>query len=93
LLKNACCLQFGATICNASHGLSIKIARLNNAIRLQQLNIDVLNLERRLTMIDYGDVLQQETLKGAPALQGIGSNCRGRTKTNLNRLRLLSNGA
>src|SRR6266487_4873848 len=41
LLKDACCLQFRAAISNALHRLSIQLARLNDPVRLQQLDIKV----------------------------------------------------
>ena len=72
---DACPLQFRAAISKALHSLSIQLARLNDSVRLQQLDVDVGNLERRFAVIDHGDVLQQETLKIAPAFQRVGSNC------------------
>src|SRR5258707_9237300 len=75
LLEDACRLQFGAAISNALHRLSIQLARLNDSVRLQQLDVDVVNLERRAAVIDHGDVLQQETFKVASAFQRVGSNC------------------
>src|SRR4029450_3893132 len=47
LLKDACCLQFRAAISNALHRVAIQLARLNNPVRLQELNFDVFNLEWR----------------------------------------------
>ncbi len=67
-------MQFRAAISNALHRLAIQLARLNDPIRLQQLNIDGVNLERRAAVIDDGDILQHQTLKIAPALQRIRPN-------------------
>ena len=75
LLEDTCRLQFGAAISSPLHRLSIQLARLNDTVRLQQLDVDVVNLEWRATVIDYGDILQQETLKIASAFQRVGSSC------------------
>ena len=62
LLEDTCRLQFSAAITNALHRLSIQLARLNDTVRLQQLDLDVVNLEWHAAVIDHGDILQQETL-------------------------------
>jgi len=43
LLEDARRLQFGVAISNALHRLSIQFARLNNMVRLQQLDLDVVD--------------------------------------------------